>query len=57
MSLICVTHELGLAERLANRVVFMVEGRVVEEGLGGDLLNLPKTQRLASYLATRVRAG
>jgi ABC-type polar amino acid transport system ATPase subunit len=57
MSLICVTHELGLAERLADRVVFMVEGRVVEEGSGGDLLNLPKTQRLASYLAMRVRTS
>jgi ABC-type polar amino acid transport system ATPase subunit len=57
MSLICVTHELGLAERLADRVVFMVEGRVVEEGLGGDLLKLPKTQRLASYLALRARAS
>jgi ABC-type polar amino acid transport system ATPase subunit len=56
-SLICVTHELGLAERLADRVVFMVEGRVVEEGAGGALLSLPKTRRLASYLAMRMRAG
>jgi ABC-type polar amino acid transport system ATPase subunit len=55
MSLVCVTHELGFAQRLADRVVFMAEGRVIEEGAGCDLLTKPATQRLATYLAARVR--
>jgi len=50
MTVLCVTHELGFARRLADRVVFMAEGRIVEEGAVADLLRSPRTKRLRDFL-------
>ena len=50
MTLIIVTHEMGFAREVANRVVFMDEGLVVEEGAPSHLLDRPERERTRSFL-------
>ena len=50
MTMIIVTHELGFASSVADRVVFMEEGRIVEEGAPDEILQTPKTERLKLFL-------
>ncbi|WP_116081846.1 amino acid ABC transporter ATP-binding protein [Tropicimonas sp. IMCC34011] len=50
MTMVCVTHEMGFAERIADRVVFMDDGRIAEEGPPAELFRQPKTERLSSFL-------
>jgi ABC-type polar amino acid transport system ATPase subunit len=53
LTVVCVTHELGFARRLADRAVFLAAGRIVEEGLPADLLDRPGSERLRAFLRTR----
>ena len=51
MTMIVVTHEMGFAREVASRVVFMDEGRIVEEGTPHEIFSSPKSERLRSFLA------
>jgi ABC-type polar amino acid transport system ATPase subunit len=51
MTMICVTHEMGFAKEVAGRVVFMDEGRVVEEGEPGDFFTKPRNERTRLFLS------
>ena len=51
MTMIVVTHEMGFAREVADRVVFMDDGKIVEEGAPKDVLLDPKTQRMKDFLA------
>ena len=51
MTMMCVTHEMGFARRVAHRVVFMDEGQVVEEGTPQDFFAAPKTDRGKQFLS------
>ena len=51
MTMMVVTHEMGFARRMANRVVFMDAGEVVEEAPPGDFFGAPKTDRARRFLA------
>ncbi len=51
MTMMCVTHEMGFARRVAHRVVFMDEGRVVEEGTPDDFFSSPKSDRGRQFLS------
>lgn len=51
MTMLVVTHELGFAAQVADRVVFMEAGRIVEEGPPSQVLRAPKTDRLKMFLA------
>ena len=51
MTMIVVTHEMGFARHSANRVVFMDEGRIVEEGPPEEFFTHPKTDRAKSFLS------
>jgi polar amino acid transport system ATP-binding protein len=51
MTMIVVTHELGFAREVANRIVFMAEGRVVEIGAPADMLGAPREARTRSFLS------
>lgn len=51
MSMICVTHELNFAKRVANRIIFMDEGRIVEEQPPKDFFANPKTDRAKLFLS------
>jgi polar amino acid transport system ATP-binding protein len=51
MTMVVVTHELGFAREVADRVVFMDEGQIVEQGPARELLANPKEPRTASFLS------
>lgn len=50
MTMICVTHEMGFARQVADRVVFMDQGRVVEEGAPDALFGAPTHERTRRFL-------
>ena len=50
MTMVCVTHEMGFAREVGNRVVFMESGKVVEEGTPDDIFKNPKSPRLKDFL-------
>ncbi len=52
MTMVVVTHEMGFAAHVANRVVFMDEGRIVEQGAPADVLTAPRSVRLKQFLNT-----
>jgi len=56
MTMVCVTHEMGFARRVADRVVFMDHGELVEQGHPEALFAAPKTKRLSEFLG-RVMAS
>ena len=55
MTMICVTHEMGFARQVADRVVFMDRGEVVESGTPEQVFNDPKTERLQLFLSQILR--
>ena len=50
MTMVCVTHEMGFAREVADRVLFMDEGNIVEEGTPGEIFANPKEQRTKDFL-------
>jgi ABC-type polar amino acid transport system ATPase subunit len=50
MTMICVTHEMGFARTVADRVVFMDAGRIVEEGPPESFFSNPKSERARAFL-------
>ncbi len=50
MTMVCVTHEMGFAREVADRVLFFDEGRIVEEGTPSDIFTSPKEQRTKDFL-------
>ncbi len=51
MTMICVTHEMGFARTVADRVVFMDEGEIVESATPADFFAAPKTDRAKLFLS------
>ncbi len=51
MTMICVTHEMGFAKEVADRVVFMDEGKIVEDGTPEEIFENPRSDRLKSFFA------
>jgi glutamate transport system ATP-binding protein len=52
MTMVVVTHEMGFARRVADRVVFMDGGRIVESADPGTFFTRPSSQRARDFLAT-----
>ena len=50
MTMLCVTHEMGFAKEVADRVVFMCDGVIVEEGTPYEIFSAPKSPRLQQFL-------
>ena len=50
MTMICVTHEMGFARQVADRVIFMADGTLVEEGPPGEFFKAPKHERTKKFL-------
>lgn len=50
MTMVVVTHEMGFAQEVADRVIYMHDGKIVEEGPPQDLFNNPKNQRTKDFL-------
>ncbi|MGH7058199.1 MAG: glutamine ABC transporter ATP-binding protein GlnQ, partial [Acetobacteraceae bacterium] len=55
MTMVCVTHEMGFARQVADRVVFMDRGEIVEAGPPGQLFGTPETERLRTFLSQILR--
>ena len=50
MSMICVTHELNFARNVAHRIIFMDQGKIVEDQPPDDFFNKPKSKRAKLFL-------
>lgn len=51
MTMVVVTHEMGFAREVGTRVMFMADGRQIEEGTSDEIFNHPKSERLQTFLA------
>lgn len=51
MTMLVVTHEIGFAREVADRVIFLDEGRIIEEGTPGEFFSNPKHPRTRDFLA------
>ena len=51
MTMVVVTHEMGFAREVADRVLFMADGKLVEEGTPEEIFSHPKSPRLQDFLA------
>ena len=50
LTMIIVTHEMGFAREVSNRIIFLDDGLIAEEGTPEEIFDSPKTERLASFL-------
>ena len=51
MTMVVVTHEMGFAREVANRVIFLDDGLVAEDGAPEEIFGAPKTERLKAFLS------
>ena len=51
MTMLCVTHEMGFAKAVADRVIFMDQGQIVEENNPHDFFDHPKSERTQDFLS------
>ena len=51
MTMVVVTHEMGFAREVSNRVIFLDNGKIAEEGTPDEIFGAPKCERLQSFLA------
>lgn len=51
MTMLVVTHEIGFAREVANRIIFMDQGKIIEEGKTEDILNSPQNPRTVAFLS------
>jgi general L-amino acid transport system ATP-binding protein len=51
MTMLCVTHEMGFAKAVANRVIFMDQGQIVEEAPPEQFFNNPRSERTRDFLS------
>ncbi len=57
MTMICVTHEMGFARKVADRIVFMDAGRVVEEAAPATFFEAPRSARAREFLSSVLGEG
>jgi ABC-type polar amino acid transport system ATPase subunit len=51
ITMLCVTHEMGFARSVADRVIFMDHGQIVEENTPDEFFNHPKSERTRDFLS------
>jgi glutamate/aspartate transport system ATP-binding protein len=51
MTMMCVTHEMGFARKVADRVIFMDEGRIIEDASKEDFFGTPRSERAQHFLS------
>jgi polar amino acid transport system ATP-binding protein len=57
MTMVIATHEMGFARDIANRVVFLDEGVILEEGPPAEIFSSPKEERTQRFLQSIIEAG
>ena len=50
MTMICVTHEMGFARQVADRIIFMADGEIVEQNTPDEFFNNPQSDRTKTFL-------
>ncbi|MBC3888220.1 ATP-binding cassette domain-containing protein [Acetobacterium paludosum] len=55
MTMVVVTHEMNFARKVANKILFMDAGKILEEGTPEDIFNNPREQRTQAFLSTVLR--
>ena len=50
MTMIVVTHEMGFAREVADEIVFMADGEIIERGVPADILDCPQNERTKSFM-------
>jgi general L-amino acid transport system ATP-binding protein len=50
ITMVCVTHEMGFAKKVADRVIFMDAGQIVEENTPNEFFGNPQSDRLKLFL-------
>lgn len=56
MTMLCVTHEMGFAKEVADRVIFMADGIIAEEGTPEEIFYHPKNERTQNFLKSILNA-
>ncbi len=51
MTMLCVTHEMGFAKEVADRVIFMDAGEIIEENVPNEFFNNPQSDRTQLFLS------
>jgi general L-amino acid transport system ATP-binding protein len=51
MTMVCVTHEMGFARQVADRVIFMDQGEIIEEAAPEEFFSQPKSERTRAFIA------
>jgi glutamate/aspartate transport system ATP-binding protein len=51
MTMMCVSHEMGFARKVANRVIFMDRGEIVEDAPTEDFFGKPRSERAVQFLS------
>ena len=51
MTMLCVTHEMGFARKVANRVIFMDQGQIVEQNTPDEFFDHPQHERTKLFLS------
>ena len=51
MTMLCVTHEMGFARQVANRVIFMDQGQIVEQNSPAEFFDNPQHERTKLFLS------
>jgi len=54
-TMLVVTHEMGFAKEVANQLIFLHQGKIEEQGVPGQVLNAPKSERLAQFLSGNLK--
>jgi putative glutamine transport system ATP-binding protein len=55
ITMVVVTHEMGFARQVADRIVFMADGEIIEEGTPEHFFNNPESERLKQFLGKIIR--
>ena len=55
MTMLVVTHEMSFAKEVANRILFMCDGTILEEGTPEQIFGHPKHQRTADFLGNNIK--
>lgn len=55
-TMLVVTHEMGFAREVADRVIFMDNGHIIEQGSPGDIFTRPESERLKTFLKSILKA-
>ena len=54
-TMLVVTHEMGFAREVSNRVMFLHQGRVEEDGVPAEVFNNPKSERFKDFLSGNLK--